>query len=95
MDVFNTRDELIGQQEHGLQREFAVAKVEQIFQARAKKVEDHSIIITFCTEPTNEWDPDTASKRLVDTGFILELRVFGFDALQLNGYLFAGDDVGT
>ena len=28
MDIFNTGDELIGQQQDGLQREFAVAEVE-------------------------------------------------------------------
>ena len=32
MDVLNAGDELIGQEEHGLQRELAVAEVEEILQ---------------------------------------------------------------
>ena len=36
MDVFDTGDELVGQQQDSLQRELAVAKVEQILQARAE-----------------------------------------------------------
>jgi len=61
VDVFYTRDELVGQQEDSLQRELSVAKVEEIFQTGAKKVEDHGIVVAFGAEPTDEGDADTAS----------------------------------
>lgn len=35
VDVFDPRDQLIGQEQDRLQREFSVAEVEQIFQARS------------------------------------------------------------
>lgn len=41
----------------------------------------------------DEWDTDAAGKGLVDSGFILELWVLRFDALELDGDLFAGDDI--
>lgn len=36
MDVFNARDELVGQQQDRLEGEFAIAKVEKILQAWAE-----------------------------------------------------------
>lgn len=95
MDVLNTRDELIGEKEDRLQRELAVAEVEEVFQAGPEQIEDHGVVITFGAEPAYEGDTDAASQRLVHTGFILELRVLGLDALKLDGNLFARDDVGA
>jgi hypothetical protein len=95
MDVLNARDELVGKQEDSLQGELAVAEVEKILQAGSEEIENHSIVVTFCTEPANEGDPDTTGKRLVDTGFIFELRVLGLDALELDSNLFSRDDVGS
>lgn len=36
MNVLDARDELIGEQKDGLQGELAVAKIEEILQARSK-----------------------------------------------------------
>lgn len=95
MNVFDTRYELVGQQEHCLQREFAVAEVEEILQAGPKQIENHGIIVTFGAEPTNKGNANTSSERLVNTGFIFQLGMLGLDRLQLNGDLFARDDIGS
>lgn len=81
MDIFNTGDKLIRQQQDRFQREFAVAEVEEVFQAGSKEVENHSIVITLGTEPTNEWDTDSPSQGLVDASFIFELRMLSLNTL--------------
>jgi len=95
VDVFDTRDELIGQKEDSLEGELAVAEVEEIFERWAEKVENHGVVITLCAEPADKGNTDTAGKRLVDTCLIFELRVFGLDAFELDGNFFAGNDVGA
>lgn len=95
MDVFDTRDELISKQQNSLEREFAVAEVEKIFETGAKEIKDHGVVVTFCAKPADKRDPNTAGKGLIDAGFVFELWMLRFDALELNGDLFAGDDVCT
>jgi hypothetical protein len=95
VDVLNAGDELVGEEKNGLQRELAVAEVEQILQGRAEQVQDHGVVVALGAEPAYEWDADTASEGLVDAGFIFELRVLGLDALELDGDLLTGDDVGA
>jgi hypothetical protein len=93
MDVLDAGDELIGEQEDGLQRELAVAEVEEIFQRGTEQIEDHGVVVALGAEPAHEGDTDTASKGLVDTGLILKLRVLSLDALKLDSNLLARDDV--
>jgi hypothetical protein len=95
VDVLDAGDELVGQKQDGLQRELAVAEVEQVLQAGAEQVENHGIIVALSTEPADEGDADASGERLVDTGLILELGVLGLDALELDGNLLTGDDVGS
>ena len=95
MDVLDSRDELVGQKKDRLEREFAVAEVEQILKTRAKEVKHHGIIVTFGAKPANEGDADTAGERLVHASFILELGMLGLDTLELDGDLLARDDVGA
>lgn len=95
MDVLDAGDELIGEEEHRLQRELAVAEVKEIFQAGSEQVEHHGVVITLGAEPTHEGDADAASQRLVDAGFILELGMLGLDGFELDGNLLARDDVGA
>ena len=93
VDVLDAGDELVGQQKNGLQREFTVAEVEKIFQTGSKQIENHSVVITLGTEPAYEWDPNTTSEGLVDTGLIFELWVLGLHRLKLDSNLFSRDDV--
>ena len=95
VDVFNAGDELIRQEQDSLQREFAVAKIEQVLQAGAEKIKYHSIVITLCPEPANERNSDSSSERLVYTGLIFKLRMLGLDTLQFDGNLFSRNDVGS
>lgn len=95
MDVLDTRDELVGQEEDRLQGELPVAEVEEIFQARAEKIQHHRVVVAFGSKPTDEGNTDTTGKRLVDTGLIFELRMLGLDRFKFDGNLFARDDVGS
>jgi hypothetical protein len=93
--VLDAGDQLVGQQQHRLQRKLAVAEVEEVFQGRAEQVQDHGVVVALGAEPTHERDADATGERLVDAGLVLELGVLGFDALELDGDLFARDDVGA
>lgn len=93
MDVLDAGDELISKEEHRLQRELAVAEVEEIFQGWAEQVEDHGVVVTLGTKPAHKGNADTSSEGLVDTGLILQLGVLGLDALELDGNLLTRDDV--
>ena len=95
MDVFYPRDKLIGEKEDGLERELPVAEVEEIFERWAEQVKHHGVVVTFCAEPSYEGDADTSGKGFVDTCFVLQLWVFGLDALEFDGNLLARDDVCT
>ena len=95
VDVLDTRDELIGEQEHRLEGELAVAKIEEILQARSEKVQYHGIVITLSSKPTDERNSDSSSQGLVDTSFIFELRMLGLHALQFDGNFFTRNNVGA
>jgi hypothetical protein len=95
VDILDTRDKLVGEEEDGLQRELAVAEVEQVFQAGAEEIEDHGVVVALGAKPADKRDADAAGERLVDAGLIFKLWVLGLDALELDGNLFAGDDVGA
>lgn len=95
VNVLDARDELIRQQEDSLERELAVAKVEQILKTGAEKVQNHSIVVALSSEPTDKGNTDTTGERLVHASLIFELRVLGFDTLKLDSDLLAGNDVGA
>ena len=95
VDVLNAGDELVGKKKNGLQGELAVAEVEEILQRWAEEIQDHGIVVTLGSEPTDKWDTDTTGERLVDASLILELWVLGLDALKLDGNLLSRDDVGS
>jgi len=93
VNVFDAGDELISQQEDRLEGEFAAAKVEEVFKRGTEEVQDHGVVITFCTEPADKGDTDTACEGFVDAGFVLKLGVLGFDGFELDGDFFTRDDV--
>jgi hypothetical protein len=95
VDVLDAGDELVGEQQDRLQRELAVAEVEEVLERGAEQVQDHGVVVALGAEPADEGDADTAGERLVDAGLIFELGVLGLDALELDGDLLARDDVGT
>jgi hypothetical protein len=95
VDVFDAGNELIGEKQHGLERELAVAEVEEVFERGAEQIKDHGIVVTFCAEPSHEWNAHSSGKRLVDAGLVFKLWVFGLDAFELDRNLLARDDVGA
>ena len=95
MDVLDAGDELVGEEEDGLEGELAVAEVEEVLEGWAEQVEHHGVVVTFRAEPSDERDADAAGERLVDAGLVLQLRVLGLDALEFDGDLFTRDDVGA
>lgn len=95
VDVFDAGDELIGKQENCLQRELSIAEIEKILQTGSKKVENHSIVVALRPEPADKWDTDTSSEGLVDASLIFKLWVLSLDRLELDGNLFARDDIGS
>jgi hypothetical protein len=82
VDVFDSGNELVGEQKHRLQTELSVAKVEQVFERRAatcqqgrhgvrvsfhlQQVEDHGVVVAFRSVPTDEWHTDPSGERFVD-----------------------------
>lgn len=60
VDVLDTGDELVGQEEDGLEGEFAVAEVEEILQAGTKEVKYHCVVIALGSEPANKRNANTA-----------------------------------
>lgn len=95
VDVLDAGDELIGEEQDSLQGELAVAEVEEVLEGGSEQVEDHGIVVAFCSEPSHERDTDTTSQRLVHASLILQLWVLRLDGLKLDSNLLAGDDVGA
>jgi hypothetical protein len=93
VDVLDSGDELVGEEQNGLEGELAVAEVEQVLQRGTKEIQDHGIVVALGTKPADEGNADTTCEGLVDAGLVFELRVLGLDALKLDGDLLAGDDV--
>ena len=95
VDVLDAGDELVGKQQDRLERELAVAEVEEILERRAEQIQDHGVVVALGSEPADEGDTHTTGEGLINAGLIFELGVLGFDALELDGNLLARDDVGT
>ena len=59
-------NQLVCKEKNSLQAELAAAEIEKVFERRAKEVEDHSIVIAFCTEPPDERDANATCESFVD-----------------------------
>jgi hypothetical protein len=95
VDVLDTGDQLIGKEQDGLQRELAVAEVEQVLKRGTKEIEDHGVVVALSAEPSDERHSDTTSEGLVDFGFIFKLRVLCLDGLELDGDFLSRNDVNS
>ena len=95
MNILNSRDKLIRQQQDGLQGELPVAKIEEIFKTGPEEIQHHGIIVTLRSKPADERDSNTSCQGFVDTGFILQLWMLGLYAFQFDGYLLSRYDIGT
>ena len=87
VDVFDTVDHLIRQHQHGLERELAIAEVEQILKRRSQKIDNHHVVIALDTIPMNVRNANTAREDLVELGLVQQLRMLRLDTLKLDGDL--------
>jgi hypothetical protein len=87
--------QLIRKEKNSLEAELAVAEVEQVFERGPKKIQYHGVVVALGTVPPHERDAHTASESLVHLRLILELRVLGFNRLELDGDFLARYDVNT
>lgn len=85
--------ELVSEEESSLEGEFAVAKVEEIFEGRTEQIENHCVVIAFDSEPSHERDSDSSRERLVHFRFVLELRMLRLDRFEFDRDFFSRDDV--
>ena len=53
------------------------------------------MVVTFNPDPADKGDAHATCERLIHTGLILKLGMFGLDGFQLDGNLFARDNVGA
>lgn len=60
MEIRWETNQLVSEEKDGLETEFAVAKVEEVFERRPQKVKDHGIVVTLCTKPSDKWDANTS-----------------------------------
>lgn len=95
VNILDTRDELISEEQHRLEGKFPVAEVEQILKGGAEQVQNHGIVVALGAKPAHERDTNATGEGFVDASLILQLGVLSLDALELDGNLFARDDVGA
>ena len=57
---------MVSKEQDGLETEFAIAEVEEVFERGAEEVKNHCVVVTFCAEPPYERNADTTSECLVD-----------------------------
>ena len=60
MDVLDSRDGLVGDEEDGLERELSAAVVEQVLERRAEGVNGQRVEIALLPEPSHSRDSNPA-----------------------------------
>ena len=61
-----------------------MVSIEELLEGWAKAVNDHGIVIAFCSEPANGWDTDATYEAFIDLVFIVKLRALRIDRLELD-----------
>lgn len=69
LDIFETVKELVDDHQRSLEREFATAVVEKVFQTRPQKIKHHSFILTLRPMIMDAWNTDTIRKGSIDISF--------------------------
>lgn len=95
MDISETMNELVGEHQHGLERELATAEIEKVFQTRAQEIHHCGLVFAFEQIGVNAWNTDTARKRSVDIGFSFEEGGIDRDVFEFDGDLFTSIDAGS
>ena len=72
MHIFQTMNELVGEDQHGFERELATAEVEQVFQTRSQKIKHHRVIFAFRLISVDSWNTDTVRKGSIGISFAFQ-----------------------
>ena len=90
MNIAEAVNELVGNHQYCLEREFAAAKVEEIFQTWAEEIKNHNIVVVLFAVPVDAWNASPAGESLVEIDLIFECRKFHRVVFKLDCYFFAG-----
>lgn len=85
MDILDSRDGLVGNEEDGLERELSVAVIKQILEGWAEKLVDKHIVFALLPEPEDVRDSHSAGERLVRVILALEGLIVISHVGQLQG----------
>lgn len=69
VNILKTTNELIDEHQHNFKREFAIAKVEEIFQTWAQKIKHHDVEFASDLKDVNSWNIDIIEKKSIDVDF--------------------------
>jgi hypothetical protein len=95
MEILDSRDGLIGDEEDSLERELSVAVIEQIFERWAEKLVDEHKVFTLLSEPEDVRDSYSAGEGFVLVSFVLESLIIFPLVSKLHGDLVARLKVGS
>ena len=70
-----------------------IAHLEEVFERRPEKVDNHHVVVTLLSGPNDPGHAGVAHERLVDLGFVLERTVFCDGGLDFDSDFLAGDGV--
>lgn len=62
VNELQTEKKLVGEHQHGFERELAAAKVEKVFQTRAQEVKDQRVVVAFGLVSVDMWKTSLAGK---------------------------------
>lgn len=95
MDILQTTKELVDEHQDCLERKFATAEIEQVFQTRTQEVEYHGVIFALGHIGVHSWNTGTTRKRSVDISFTFEEGRIDGDVFKFDGNLLTGVDMGS
>lgn len=95
VDGLYPREHLFGNHNYCLDRELAVAVVEQVFQTWTKQVYDQYVMETFLAEVVDIGDPGATDEDLVCPVFVTQLRSIALARFEFDGNLLVVQEVGA
>lgn len=86
--ILHARDQLDGDHEHRLERERAVAQVEQVLQAGPQQLQHHGVVLPAWAKIVDLRDALCGAELLVEAVLQVQLRRPRLDGLQFDSYVF-------
>ncbi len=85
--------QLVREQQHRLEREVAVAPLEEVLERRPEEVDDHDVVVALPSRPHNPRDARATHECLVYLRLLLQRTVLRDCGFELDGDLLARDGV--